>query len=81
MLLLWFIPVLRKLVRELLSIIKRLHKRQKKKKTDVEMDAFESLKKEREKLLKESQMLEQENDLLYLHHLKTLVGMKADIGR
>ena len=66
-------------MRALLSIIKRSQKRQKK--TDVKMDAMESLKKEREKLLKESQMLEQENDLLYLHHLKTLVGMKANIGR
>ena len=68
-------------MRALLSIIKRSHKRQEKKKTDVEMDALERLKKEREKLLKESHLLEQENDLLYLHHLKTLVGMKADIGR
>ena len=68
MVLFGFIPFIRKLMRLLSSILKRPDKIQKETE-DQGMETLESLKKERETLLKENQML------------KTLVGIRAEIER
>ena len=59
----------------------RIGKKRLSKKEVIKNDSLESLKKEKINLLKENQRLEQENNLLYLQHLKTLIGMKTEIGR
>jgi uncharacterized protein Yka (UPF0111/DUF47 family) len=73
MLLYGIIPLLQKIFRLMISFLRIAKKRPAK--TEVRKnDSLESL-------VKENQRLEQENDLLYLQHLKTLIGMKTEIGR
>ena len=79
-----FLCGLAPLLRIILKLVIRSLRREKKSPGEtelVEKCALETLQVEKMKLMAANQRLEQENDLLYLKHMKTLIGMRTEIGR
>ena len=79
-----FLCGLAPLLRIILKLMIRSLRREKKGPGEtefIEKCSFSSLQAEKMKLMAANQRLEQENDLLYLEHMKTFIGMRTEIGR